>query len=267
MRQSLQSKFNLLGLLFVAFFLLMLPMFTQVKQDTRDSMKEARSTTLYKFSNQLMKDFKPPEDTQVEDYWAEQQEQMRKDNPDCPACNPDGDADGDNVTNKDEVEQGRNPLCNEDKLGMEYCQNADRGNLTDPDDPLENVPRVLIQDITFTPNNCTSVVPGLPPNCRSWTFEVTRNFTLLEAQLNVTDFQGSSWSVDMVSENDGNWDEDEGTWSDSRGAGLPGSSQDYTGIARLSPSGPSPQEARFNFSGGTTGDQGGTWHILVYGIR
>lgn len=271
MRQSLQSKFNVLGLLLIAFFLLMLPMFSQVKADTRDSLKEARNTALYKFSNDVAKNFKPPEDlenTQVEDYWDEYQEQARDANPDCPACNPDADADGDGLSNKEEVEQGRNPLCNEEEYSVEYCQNADPNNLTDPEDVLERVPRVFLQNITFTRDNCTGTggLPGIQQSCDTWFFEVQSNFTRIEAFLNFTGFQGSNWNVQMSSDEDGNYAE-EGFWSGSRPITGGSSPSEGSGTAEILPSAPTRHRATFTLSGDPTTGTGGTWTILVYGIR
>lgn len=273
MRQSLQSKFNLLGLLLIAFFLLMLPMFTQVKNDTRDSLKEAKNTSLYKFSRELAKDFKPPEDlenTQVEDYWDDYQEQARDANPDCPACNPEADADGDNMTNKEEVEQGRNPLCHEEQYGVEYCQNADPNNLTDPDDVLDRVPRVFLHNITFTTQtNCTN--PAAPSIfggvCATWDFQVTSNFTKIEAFLNYTGVEGANWNIQMVSSEDGQYAED-GAWSGSRSA-LTGGGSPPRGSARaeILPTVPGEHRADLTLSGDPATGSQGTWYIEVYGIR
>ncbi len=274
MRQSLQSKFNLLGLLLIAFFLLMLPMFSQVKADTRDSLKEAKNTSLYKFSRELAKDFKPPEDlenTQVEDYWDDYQEQARDANPDCPACNPEADADGDNMTNKEEVEQGRNPLCHEEQYGVEYCQNADPNKLTDPDDVLDRVPRVFLHNITLNPSNGTNPIPGIQTAERvAWSFDVASNFTRIEAYLNATNVQGSRWSLYMRSDAEGTYQVVDGQWSDDRGpVATDNAPRSYTGRSELLPTEPSTHTAMFSFTGSTdpTVPPDGTWYIELYGIR
>lgn len=265
MRQSLQSKFNLLGLLLVAFFLLMLPMFSQVKADTRESLKEAKNTSLYKWSRDIAKDFKPPEDlenTQVEDYWDDYQEQAREANPDCPACNPDADADGDNVTNKDEVEQGRNPLCNEDEYSVEYCQNADKNNITDPDDVLAKVPRVPLANLTWSaPEDCS---PGLlvEETC-PLPFWANNTFRSIEAYLNVSGYQGFSWSLVLMHETGSVPWEESGCWGSST---PPTSPVTCSGTRRAESPPMGNYTANLELSGGATGVQG-TWNLMVYGIR
>jgi hypothetical protein len=271
MRQSLQSKFNLLGLIFIAFFLLMLPMFSQVKADTRESLKEARSTALYKWARDMSKDFKPPEDlenTQVEDYWDDYQKEARDANPECPACNPDSDADGDNVTNKDEVEQGRNPLCNEEKYGHEYCQNADPNNLTDPDDVLQRVPVVVLLNATLRyAQNCTGGF-GLA-SCDQLSFTVDSKFRQLAANLTVSDYQGTQWSFQIgVPEGPSfSW---QGQTNDNTART---GSYDYavpTARGTLEPVPLGDYFTQLNVSGANFVGQSpvaGTWEIVVHGIR
>lgn len=41
---------------------------------------------------------------------------------DCTKCGPEDDLDGDGYSNRAEVDSGRNPNCNEDTLGAEYCR-------------------------------------------------------------------------------------------------------------------------------------------------
>lgn len=120
MSQPLQSKLQLLGVLAVAFVLLSVPLFYQVRADAADGRAEARNTFLSKMFRDVAKDIakKPPEDLQVEDAWQQWQEQ----NPNCGSeCDPDADADGDGMSNKDEIANKRNPACNEEKEGKEYC--------------------------------------------------------------------------------------------------------------------------------------------------
>ena len=273
MRQSLQSKFNLLGLLLVAFFLLMLPMFTQVKQDTRDSLKEARNTSLYKFSNELMKDIKKPsdlDDTQVEDYWDEYQKEAREADPDCPACNPDADADGDGMSNKEEVEKNRNPLCNEEEKGVEHCQNVD-DKVEDPLPP-PGVP-VLLYNITFTAGgNCSNFqFQPFGGSCGTWPMPVSTNFTVLVAYLNLTNFQGNSWAIDLDSDEGSQWDYGEDQWQASSTGVVPGTStpppRTFSGRAMLAPTEAAEQSATLTYSSPATNNPSGEWNILVYGIR
>src|SRR5882672_9153024 len=102
MRQSLQTKFNLLGVVLVVFFLLLLPMSTQVKADTRDSMRQVKQTVGWKVGKDIQKFFKPSDfqNTDVEDSWLAQ---TKKNDPNCGApCHPNADKDGDGVSNADE---------------------------------------------------------------------------------------------------------------------------------------------------------------------
>lgn len=135
MDAALQGKVNLLGALFLAFTLLAVPLFSQVKADTRESVKQAPDTLLSQWAREVSQNFQPDKPTQVEDAWGDQ---AREENPNCGAeCDPDGDLDGDGVSNKEELERGTNPACNEDEYGEETCRQQDPYNVTDPDD--ENV--------------------------------------------------------------------------------------------------------------------------------
>lgn len=124
MAANLQSRLQLLAILAVAFILLSVPLFYQVRRDAADSKDTANSTFLSKYFREMAKTLKnkPPDDLQVEDAWQKWQD----DHPNCgAACDPNGDPDGDGLTNKQEVEQGRNPNCNEEKEeaihGKGYC--------------------------------------------------------------------------------------------------------------------------------------------------
>lgn len=126
MAASLQSRVQLLAILAVAFTLVSVPLFYQVRADAAESRETAKSTFLSKLFRDIARDLKqkPPEDLQVEDAW----EKWQDENPDCgAACDPEADPDGDGVSNRDEVEQGRNPLCNEEKEGTEYCAGQPKG--------------------------------------------------------------------------------------------------------------------------------------------
>jgi hypothetical protein len=133
---SLQNKVNLLGMLLIAFALLAIPVFTQVKADTLDSVKQAPDTLLSQWSRDMAQNFRPDDvsDIEVEDAWYDR---ARQENPDCgPACAPEGDPDGDGVTNQEELENGTNPMCNENEYGDEYCAGVENDtNVTKPDDP------------------------------------------------------------------------------------------------------------------------------------
>lgn len=139
MDAALQGKVNLLGALFLAFTLLAVPLFSQVKADTRESVKQAPDTLLSQWARDVSQNLQPDEPTQVEDAWGQQ---AREENPNCGAeCDPSGDLDGDGVSNKDELDQGRNPACSEDEYGEDYCrQQTDQFNVTKPDDENSTTP-------------------------------------------------------------------------------------------------------------------------------
>lgn len=267
MRRSLQNKVNLLGVLFVAFFLLMLPMFSQVKADTRNSLSEAKNTVMWQWSRDLAKNFKPDnlEDTEVEDYWADYGEEAQRQNPDCGAdCGPDGDPDGDGVSNADEVREGRNPMCNEDELGHDTCKNADQFNETTPDDVLDRVPVVLLANETMTYGQyCQASLPST--TCRSFTFPVNESFGRIDLYLNVTQFQGNGWTFNVLNETGDAADWDGGSPS---------------GGFSASPTSPPMERGRFEPGmtgeyatrltitvGSAPGLTNGVWHLTAYGIR
>jgi hypothetical protein len=132
--QALQKKVTLLGGLFVAFILMAGPVFVQVKADTLDSAKEVPNTVLSKAFKSFMKSLDIDRNSlSVEDAWFK--EQKNKD-PNCGVeCDPDGDLDGDGMSNSEELKRGRNPACNENEYGEAYCKGADQHNVTPPPDP------------------------------------------------------------------------------------------------------------------------------------
>ena len=206
MRQSLQSKFNALGILFVILFLLMLPMVNQVKADAKDSAKEAKSTLLSKWTRELVKSLKAENvgDAEVEDYWANYGNEAKEKDPNCgAACDPNADPDGDGMSNKDEVKNGRNPKCNEEEKGADYCKGIDPYTPLPPDG--ENKTKTATYELlgvmmwragdSSASSNCTT--QGGVPVTQSCAYRVqplTRNFTRLLLYLNATQVQSVGWS-------------------------------------------------------------------------
>lgn len=105
MSSQLQSKVQLLAILIVAFTLLGIPLFYQVRADAQTSRDQAGNTLLSKLFNKAAQEFQPPDDLDVEDARA-----------------PNADPDKDGLTNRQEEAQGRNPTCNEEKEGAAKCE-------------------------------------------------------------------------------------------------------------------------------------------------
>lgn len=267
MRQSLQQKFNALTAVLLLFFLLMLPLFAQVKADTRDSVKKWRDTLSYK----VWKDIKTSwidkdkiNNLDVEevdpDEWSKQ---AKAADPNCDAaCQPDGDRDGDNVTNAEELKNSKdpncsdhcNPSCNEDKYGVEYCKQ--QSQVTPPVDPPKNATRRvvnLLKDSWFNvsaPSNCQQ----LRGTC-STTIQINVNYTEIVFYFNVTEWQGVDWSL-QTSHNQGAGS----PWTaQPRGDfGAPPNSQ-FTGIES------EPLQGIYTLTLSYTGANTGRWHLQVYG--
>lgn len=261
MRRNLQSKFNLLAVTLIVFSLLMLPMFNQVKADTRGSLKEAKNTWLSKMFREVSQDFKPRnlEDTEVEDYWADQVKENNEDcrnDPNNPKCDANGDLDGDGMSNGDEVRAGRNPACNEDtEPNPGYCAGKDKFNVTEPDPVVAKIERLLVFNSTWNFSQCgqsplaTQCGPARP-------FPVQgANITMIEMWLNVTGFTGTSYSLRI----NGPGNEQLIIYTSQFGA-----QGDARNIRRSTsePSDPGTYSAQLTFPNG--GAQSGTWQIEVY---
>lgn len=148
---ALQAKVYYLGILLVVFTLVAVPLFHQVRKDVNEERYTAKNTPVMKFIRDLGRDMNPPDDLEVED--AQFQEWQEK-NPECGAkCDPNGDIDGDNKTNKQEIDEGTNPACNEREKGKEYCQ----GQSTDPPPPDPdnpgNVTEIAVTDTILSVDN------------------------------------------------------------------------------------------------------------------
>jgi hypothetical protein len=152
--------------LVVAFTLLAIPLFYQVRADAKDSRETAKNTVLSRFFRDVAKNLRdnPPEDLQVEDAWQQWQEE----NPNCGSeCDPTADPDGDGIPNRDEVNQGRNPYCNEEREGRQYCA----GQPNEPP-PVQNATQALndvLWEGTLGPGQEDSfAVKPLVPNYDRW---------------------------------------------------------------------------------------------------
>lgn len=267
MRQSLQSKFNLLAFLVIAFFLLMLPMFSQVKADTRESLHEAKNTSMWKWTRDLQKSFKDAnlEDTEVEDYWDEYREQAEQANPEgCgDTCNPDGDPDGDGVNNSDEVEQGRNPACNEEKLGHDFCQGQDKFNVTKPDDVPEKLRRVQLANFTIRLSDCGAGFPIGGVQCPETQFFANDTFSAIEIIVNITDYEGFNTAV-QIRDPDGNQPEWENR-APTGGTQPTPTDSDHRGV--FAPAATGAYVTTIQYSGSAQTGAGPSWHIEAYGVR
>ncbi|MBI2078505.1 MAG: hypothetical protein HYT80_09085 [Euryarchaeota archaeon] len=274
MRQSLQSKFNALGVLFVILFLLMLPMFTQVKADARESAKEAKSTVLSKLFRQIAKDLKPEDvgDEEIEDYWARYGNEAKEKDPNCgAACDPDADADGDGVSNKDEVKNGTNPKCNEKEKGEEFCKDIDPFTPVDPENQTKAFAYDYLGTIFWragdssTGSNCTASGPGVAvtTSCRDREIRTTKNYTRLLLYLNVTEVRALSWT--WTQSNDVGAPAP--TWSPSNPSGgfdaQPRNYPNYEG--RIEP-GDQGLDGTFRFRPNPQQATSGLWALNVYGL-
>lgn len=270
MRQSLQQKFNLLAVVLLLFCFLMLPIFSQVKADTRDSVKSWRDTLSYK----VWKDVKASwinkdklNDLDIEevdpDEWSRQAKEA---NPNCgSACDPDGDVDGDNVTNADEYRNSKdpncnnhcNPSCNEDQYGVDYCKQ--QSQTQPPVDPPKNVTRTtvkLVKELWFNTTNPGQNCPSLQGVCTVPSLMIAENFTELRFFFNGTSVRAVQW--DLATQHD-------------QGAGSPFVTQPsgsfggaanptYVGIEE------EPKQGTYRFDLSYTGLQSGRWTMQVYGV-
>lgn len=186
MNPKLQGQVHLLAVLLSAFTLLSVPMFMQLREDSADAVPKAKSTVLSQWFAKLakqLKDQKLDDKEQVEDYWGQQ---AQKNNPNCGAnCDPNGDLDGDGMSNADEVRQGRNPACNEEKYGDDYCKGADRFNVTTPP-PDVTARRDLLLDRTFVYSSGSTL---------SESFAANYNYTRIDVYVNASGYQGIKWQV------------------------------------------------------------------------
>lgn len=199
MDAALQGKVNLLGALFLAFTLLAVPLFSQVKADTRESVKQAPDTLLSQWARGVSQELMPDKPVQVEDAWGEQ---AKEQNPNCGVeCDPDGDLDGDGVSNKEELERGTNPACNEKEYGEEFCrQQDDKFNVTTPDDENNTVPfRKMLLNETWSTNQGFETYPF-----------TTENLTYDRFLIYINETRGATgWS--LILEHDGSEDP---VWAD-----------------------------------------------------
>lgn len=259
MRQSLQSKFNLLGLVLVMFFLLMLPMFSQVKADTRESLKEAKGTLMAQWMRDTRNQLKPEDlqDAEVEDYWAQE---AQKHNPDCEDCNADDDRDGDGVSNGDEYRQGRNPSCNEEKYGHDYCRGQDKFNLTTDEPVKRRLEDVQLLNYTWqvpTPACQASTFPAR--QCPSQPFVVNQTFARLRLYLNVTQYSGVSWSLTRTTPPSSS--EPATQWDRQPSCSLSCSaSTQHVGTVET------PPQTDYRYLIQHTATQAGVWNLRVYGV-
>jgi len=251
MAASLQSRVQLLAILAIAFILVSVPLFYQVRADASESRETAKSTFLSKLFRNVAKDLNPPEDLQVEDAW----EQWQQDHPDCgPECDPAADPDGDGMSNKDEVEQGRNPNCNEEKEGKEYCAGQPQQPPPDPDNGTQ-----ARQDILFiAPNGNTSAEGG------SWrdTFTVASvqpNYDRWTISWRVDNFQGLNYDLRLL-DADG-----QVVWSASRNVQFPVATSDED-AATLDGTRVPPSGADYTFDVASSAFQA-SWHVQIVGER
>lgn len=195
MSQALQAKIQLLAVLLATFTLLSVPMFMQLKDDSAEAVPHARETLLSKMFSKTAKQFNDAKNDpgDVEDFWGQQ---ARANNPQCasgPACDPNGDLDSDGTSNADEIKNGTNPACDEAKNGVDFCEAADRYNVTNRPDP--NVPmgrRDLLLNASFAPNGATQ---------RS--FDTNVSYPRVEMYVNATGYQGVQWGVRLTNANSG----------------------------------------------------------------
>lgn len=197
MSASLQSKVQTLAALLVVFSLLGVPLFYQVRADAQTSQEEASDTFFSKFFRDLVKRLKdhPDEDVEIEDAWAQRAREL---NPDCgAACDPGGDLDGDGMSNKDELDAGRNPACNETDQGDEYC----RGQPDDhpPTNSTSPAPSSLLDTLLYYRSNAKS---GQEESFS--VAEVSPAYDRWEVYWNVTDYRvGTQYTVALVDDSSG----------------------------------------------------------------
>lgn len=268
MRQSLQQKFTLLAWFLLLFCFLMLPIFSQVKADTRDSIKQWRDTLSYKVwkdikANWINKDKINNLDLEEvdPDEWSRQ---AREANPNCgAACDPDGDYDQDNVSNAEEYRNSKdpnckdhcNPACNEDQYGVDYCKQ--QSPVQPPVDPPKNATKTvvkLVKELNFnlsTNANC----PTVNGPCIG-TVTIAENFTKLQFYFNGTQVRTLSWSLQT------SHDAQAGSPFSSSPGGQLGStpSPRYTGEED------EPVLGTYTFRLEYTGAQGGDWNLRVFGV-
>jgi hypothetical protein len=266
MRRNLQSKFNLLAVVLIGFFLLMLPMFTQVRADTRESTHHWKSTWMAQYGNKIAKNLnsKNLENTQVEDYW---EKQAREQDPNCgAACDPNADRDGDGVSNRDEARNSKdpnckthcNPSCNEDKMGADYCKGIDPA--APIKEPQKNVTatlrRIQLLNYTWTLPTCTGGQPvaGYSP-CPPKTFRASGNLSRLEMYLNVTNFVGTQYQLTV------NGPGGRPAWSDPRG-GQPSAGATYSENHMVD----MPPAGDYTANLQLTGVRDGKWDLQVWAL-
>jgi hypothetical protein len=247
MAATLQSRVQLLAILAVAFILVSVPLFYQVRADAAESRETAKSTFLSKFFRDVAHDMKANENLQVEDAWQKWQEE----HPDCgPECDPKADPDGDGVPNQEEVERGRNPNCNEEKEGEDYC----KGRPEQP--PPANAPEPL-DDILFEKVDARASV--------EYSFHVATgkpNYDRWEITWSVTGYQGFGDYQVILRDGQGST---LGCCASDSVDGFPLSDQD-DGRGTLDGSRVPPSGADYSIQVDSSAFQG-TWHLVVRGVR
>lgn len=252
MSQKLQAHVHLLAVLFAAFTLLSVPMFQQLRDDSAEAAPKAKDTFMSKFFRDLSQQFKDQkdQDADVEDVWGDL---ARQSNPDCGAtCDPNGDLDGDGVSNADENRQGTNPACNEKTYSKEYCEGKDKYNVTkDPVPPVLNGRRELLLNRTFYANGGQNQAAH---------FEMRTQYNYTELYLNVTNHQGFDWTVTYEKSDPPREGMCERTRSGTPAlTPQPKSSYSCTGLLR-------PPTGNYTVSLDAFAATSGSWEVVVYGI-
>lgn len=202
MSMALQAKVQALVALLAALVLFSGPLFHQVRADARDEKDQVKTTWGHKVGNEIAKwiDKDALKDAQVDDAWGEWQ----KNNEDCgPPCDPDGDLDNDGMTNREEIQQGRNPNCNEDVEGADVCAGKNPNPTEEPpvpppipakDDLLYSIQQAPVDH--FDSFTVTALDPEYDRWIVSWELRQYQGFD--GYRIIIDDEEGQTWCCDFV---------------------------------------------------------------------